>query len=190
MPRQVPDKILELVLGQNTQPRPQGQKGREKQKKTVIKEGRKSPGNYRNPRGGRYLEQGVPEQMEADVGEMPQPGPTSRGRDIYNERAMRGRDLGNFPKKGMSGVVRDVIDSVGKDKFLKMSYDKAFEIMGIPTNPKMQEMYDQLDPKERLSFWKAYGKDSSNPEKALTSVVAKTVGDPDFELEPDEEDKE
>ena len=184
--RSVPDKVLDQILGKakmpkNKQTNPRGTK----QKKTVLKEGRNSPG-MRNPRGGRYMEESAAEQLSFDEPGAPsQPPPTSRGRDIYNERAMRGRDLGTFPKKGMSGVVRDTIASIGDKKFFSMPIAQAGEIMGIPT--KGMEAYNSLDPKLRKEFWMAYGTNSNDPKGVLNTVITGNVGDEKFTLE-DEED--
>lgn len=189
MPRTIPDKVLEQILGKSTQPRPKGQKGREKQKKTIVKEGRNSPGNYNNPRGGRYMEESAGEQLSFnEPGAPSQPPPTSRGRDIFNERARRGRDLGTFPNKGMGGVVRDTIKGVGEKKFLSMPITDAADIMGISS--KGMEAYNGLDDKMKMKFWRAYSEDSKNPKMVLDTLVAGVTGDPNYKVEDDGDDVE
>lgn len=78
--QKISDKVLEQMLGKETQRRPSKPtksgkpgKGREVMKKSLVKEGRKSPGQ-KNPRGG-YTGRSLEEQVTAPVGGLPQPSP-------------------------------------------------------------------------------------------------------------------
>lgn len=166
--RSIPDHILKMFLG----PEPGKQRAAKGKSATELKKSRKQPGGQQSPRGGRYMEPTTQEQLEAPVGSMPQPGPTSSGRNVRNE--LRANRTSRKQGYNVPNLMRDTIDSVGKDKFMAGDFATAADTLGIETkvSPEFEQEYSVLRPKMKQLFWrKMIDNVDQNPEAVLRDVM-------------------
>lgn len=186
MPRNVPEEVLDRILGKDkvsipsTEKKKDGtpRKDRSIQKKSFVKQGRKSGGPV-NPRGGRYKSETVREQLSSGVGTHPQEGPTSRGRDIYNEMVVKKEKRRGFPDdQAYPRLAQETIGAIGRDNFYSMPFDQAAEILGVKgkLSPDAASRYAMLPPNRKGSFWLRQAKElKRNPDEILAEVATGPV---------------
>lgn len=199
MPRNVPEEVLDKILGKSkmsipsTEKKKDGtmRKDRSIQKKSFVKEGRRSGGPV-NPRGGRYKSETVREQLSGGVGTHPQEGKTSRGRDIYNEMVVKKEKRKGFPDaEAYPRLAQETIGAIGRDNFYNMPFDQAAEVLGIAGKlpPDAASRYAMLPPNRKGTFWIRQVQDMKrNPADVLAEVATGPV-DNGTQMMPPEQKK-
>lgn len=188
MPRNVPESVLDTILGKSTVKMPSATMKKDgtpraphdMQKKTLVKQTRASGGNV-NPRGGRYKSEDVRHQLQGGVGSHPQEGKTSRERDMYNENVVKAEKRRDFPnEQAYPRLAQQTIEQIGRDKFYAMPFAQAAEILGIGGGVN-EAAYQALAPNQKGNFWLKSvrdGKAAAVDAAALATTPVESRSDP------------
>jgi hypothetical protein len=205
--RQVPDFLLDEILGKDKTANygsltKQG-KPRMVQKKSMLKQFRKSGGRPPNPRGGRFMNESIQHQLRGPVGSHPDiPKDRSSFESNLVDQLMRSERKKTFKDEEFGPtekVFRDTIDSVGKDKFMKMDFGSAAGVLGMEKSHKLtpedSSAYSVLTPKQRTGVWNkvfdgASAADAIRGARAESTKRKPTAAADDIEDEEDTEDEE
>jgi hypothetical protein len=158
--RQVPNRVLDEILGKDTMSRDVSDlKARKVQKKTIIKEGRKG-GGYNNPRGGDFTSRDVYEQLEAPVGGLPEETGRSVADRIFANGLPSRENRGGYDKndpKLARNIQKDAVGQMG-GSFTKGGLYEAADMLGIEEDFADDEVqaYASLAPQQKQKAWTRY----------------------------------
>ena len=158
--RQVPNRVLDEILGKDTMSRDvSNPKARKVQKKTIIKEGRKG-GGYNNPRGGDFTSRDVYEQLEAPVGGLPEETGRSVADRIFANGLPSRENRGGYDKNDPQlarNIQKDAVTQMG-GSFTKGGLYEAANMLGIEEDFADADVqnYASLAPQQKQKAWSRY----------------------------------